>query len=170
MKSKLAKIIEVAANVAIIIVAAALVAVLVRNYLMPRAPRGAVADAPPVAAGTKLPLTDVDWAKNGQTLVLVLQKGCHFCTESAPFYQRLATGAAGRNDLKLVAVLPQDVEEGKRYLTALGVKIDEVKQSPPGALGTPTLILVNNTGTVVDSWIGKLRPEKESEVLSRLKI
>ena len=43
--------------------------------------------------------------------------------------------------------------------------ISEVSATTPGALGvkgTPTLLLVNNTGVVTDAWLGKLSAEMES--------
>jgi thioredoxin-related protein len=73
---------------------------------------------------------------------------------------------------KLIAVLPQEVNVGQQYLADLKVPISEVKKIDPnflGVSGTPTLILVNNAGEVVDSWTGKLPPDKEIEVLKKLK-
>jgi hypothetical protein len=35
--------------------------------------------------------------------------------------------------------------------------------------GTPTLILVDGDGKVADAWVGALPPEKENEVISRLR-
>lgn len=100
---------------------------------------------------------------------MVLSTNCHFCTESAPFYQRLAQQKAGRGDVRLMAVLPQSVGEAQKYLDDHGISVDEVRQAVPGAAyarGTPTLILVDRTGSVIESWVGKLPPEKEAEVLS----
>jgi thioredoxin-related protein len=125
-----------------------------------------------ITAGTKVPLQDVDWARNGQTLLLVLQKGCHFCTESAPFYQGLTREMEDSKTTKLIAVLPQEVNVSQQYLADLKVPINDVKQISPnflGVSGTPTLILVNNAGEVIDSWTGKLPPDKEIEVLKKLK-
>lgn len=113
----------------------------------------------------------VDWSNNNQTLLLVLQKGCHFCTESAAFYQRLVRETAGHGSIHLIAVLPQAPDESKKYLDDLGVAIDEVKQAKLdsiGVQGTPTLILVNDKGVVMTSWVGKLSADGEAEVLRRL--
>jgi hypothetical protein len=38
-----------------------------------------------------------------------------------------------------------------------------------GVRGTPTLLLVNNTGKIADFWVGKLSPDKEAEGLRRLR-
>lgn len=57
-------------------------------------------------------------------------------------------------EVRLVAVLPQEVAESRRYLLNLKVPIDEVRQSGLHALGvqaTPTLILVNSKGEVVEA-------------------
>jgi thioredoxin-related protein len=113
----------------------------------------------------------VDWSNNNQTLLLVLQKGCHFCTESAAFYQRLVRETAGHGNIHLIAVLPQATDESKKYLDDLGVAIEEVKQATPdsiGVPGTPTLILVNDQGVVMTSWVGKLSADDEAKVLRRL--
>jgi hypothetical protein len=116
-------------------------------------------------------VSGVDWSQSGTTLVLALQKGCHFCTESAGFYQRLAQQASGQKGLRLVAVFPQSLEEAKTYLDSLKVPIGDIKQSSLagiGVNGTPTLILVDQQGVVQESWVGRLPPERESEVLRLL--
>jgi hypothetical protein len=37
-----------------------------------------------------------------------------------------------------------------------------------GVRGTPTLILVDGSGTVADVWVGALPSNQENEVISRL--
>jgi len=162
------KRIELLANVAIILVALLIGSVFVKKYFFDTRSQQPVK----ITAGTKVPLQDVDWTKNGQTLLLVLQKGCHFCAESAPFYQGLTREMESSKSTKLIAVLPQEVNESQQYLADLKVPISEVKKINPnflGVSGTPTLILVNNAGEVIDSWTGKLSPDKEIEVLKKLK-
>lgn len=173
MSNTIFKKTELIANIAIIVVALLLGAVLVKRYLLKGDETAAPARTvdPRIPAGTKAALTGVDWAKNGQTLLLVLSRDCHFCTESAPFYQRLTKETAGRADVHLVAVFPQAVEEGRKYLDNLGVAVNEIMQAAPsssGAGGTPTLILVDANGVVKNSWVGKLSAPEESEILNQL--
>ncbi|HEY9285591.1 MAG TPA: hypothetical protein VIP46_19225, partial [Pyrinomonadaceae bacterium] len=88
-----AKKLEVAANVAIVVVAVLLSAVLVRSYLAAPSEREDV--RPTVQTqrtlqnGESINLPGIDWQKNGRTLLMALSTTCHFCTESGPFYQRL---------------------------------------------------------------------------------
>jgi len=159
---------EILTNLAIIVAAVLLSVVLVKSYLLPDHSKDGPRDMR-VPAGAKVSLPGVDWSNNNQTLLLVLQKGCHFCTESAAFYQRLVRETPG--SVHLVAVLPQAFDESKKYLDGLGVAIEEVKQAEldsVGVHGTPTLILVNNQGVVITSWVGKLNADGEAEVLRRL--
>jgi hypothetical protein len=165
--NNLSKKVELLANVVIIVVAVLLAGVLVRRYLLPQA------ESPPAQArvqpGTKLSVPGVEWDKNERTLLLVLSTTCHFCTESSPFYQRLAQEKAKKGGVGLIAVLPQSVDESQKYLNGLGVSVDDVKQASLDTVqvrGTPTLIMADRTGTVVESWVGKLPAEKEVEVLN----
>ncbi len=171
----LAKKVEVAAHIAIIVVALLLGVILVKNYLLPRNEQQANAPARPqqlVASGTRLSLPDVDWARNRRTLVAVLSTTCRFCTESASLYQQIAAERSKRDDVKTIALFPQPVADAQQYLNQLGVTVDEIKQVEPSAVnarGTPTLLLVDETGTVKRVWVGKLPPDKEAEVLTQLR-
>jgi len=163
--SKLSQRIELIANIAIIVAAVALVAVLAQRFFLTKS-----VASQEIAVGTKISLPEVEWAKNGKTMLVVLQKGCRFCTESAAFYQRLAQTAANKS-VKLIAVLPDTPAQGREYLNALEVPITDIRQASLSSIsvrGTPTLILVDDIGAVAETWIGKLPPEKESEVLARL--
>jgi thiol-disulfide isomerase/thioredoxin len=167
----LVKRIELAANLAIIVVAILLTVGLIRTYFFrpttpprPSAPAG-------IQTGEKLSLPGVDWTASEQTLVMALSTTCHFCTDSAPFYQRLSQERARSLNLRLIAVFPQVNQESEAYLKGLAVKVDNVRQSELASLGvngTPTLILLNKQGVVEDFWRGKLSDDKQAEVLRRL--
>jgi peroxiredoxin len=165
---------------------AIMIAAMLVGYLLGRnsAATSVAGGAPPAPAHTAMaPQTDlvgqpvslpgVDWARNQRTLVFALQTGCHFCTDSGPFYRRLITERNRFGDTKLVAVLPQDVEASKEFLERLGVSVDIVAQSSlsrMGVLGTPTPLLVNSDGIVTEAWTGRLPPSAEDEVLARLRV
>lgn len=158
---------EIAANVAILIVATLASVVLVRNYFFTRTrserPR-------PLVVGTTLSVPGLDWRANGNTLVLALSTNCHYCSESAPFYRRLA-GELSRRRVHLTAVLPQNANESGAYLRTLQLPVSDVRQIPLRSLqirGTPTLVLVDGRGVVRHVWEGKLTPEREQQVLEAI--
>ncbi len=160
----MARKLEIATNIAILIVATLASAVLVRNYLFPRT---TTSERPPsVAVGTSLSVPGFDWRANGNTLVLALSTTCHFCSESAPFYRRLADELSRRR-VHLTAILPQNADESAEYLRALQLQFGDVRQVPLRTLqirGTPTLMLVDERGVVRHVWEGMLTAEKEQQV------
>lgn len=171
----LSKSIETGANVATIILAAVLGVAVLRGELVQPAPAIAATSATrqPVSPKVGMDLTrtelGVNWAANKRTLVLGLQTGCHFCTDSAPFFQKLTGAAAGKT--KILAILPQTVDESEQYLAKLSVRVDDVKSAPLSEIavaGTPTLLLVDDKGIVKNVWVGKLPDNRQAEVLSAI--
>jgi len=85
----------------------------------------------------------------------------------SPSSERGTQGVAAGTKINLT----EELKQSREYLRSLNVSIDEVKQTPPGSVGvraTPTLILINSGGIVVNSWVGRLQSDKEAEVLSQL--
>jgi hypothetical protein len=161
---------ETLANIMTVAVSLLLSVVLVKEFLLP--PRGHRAAGPETVVGTSLngSLPGVDWGKNGRTLILAISTRCHFCTDSAPFFKRIEKERP--RDVKLLAVLPQPVDEARKYLEGEGVRVDEVRQATPqsiGVVGTPTLFLVDARGKVSEVWRGKLQPDDEEKVIATLR-
>jgi hypothetical protein len=166
--SKLNQKVELTANILIIVVGVLLVGVIAQKYFFGASHNSPARLLPTV--GSKINVPDVDLSAQPKTLVLVLQKDCKYCTESAAFYKRLQENTQNKN-IKLVAVLPGKIEESTAYLNGLGINNLDVKQSSLDNLqtsGTPTLILTNNKGEVTNFWIGKLPADKEDEVIGQL--
>jgi thioredoxin-related protein len=163
------KKIELVANIAIILVAVILGYVLVKQFVFPT-PQAAPGQTKQPEVGAKITLPDTDFSQNDKTLVFAIKKGCHFCSDSAGFYQKLVQVAAEKH-IRLIAAFPHSVEEGQGYLKELNVPIAEMKQADFAALGvggTPTLILTDKNGQAQKVWLGKLPAEKENEVISSL--
>src|SRR3989442_15850633 len=114
--------IELAANIAIIF-AVVLIAIkiLKPDLLSPK--EKAAHQEPSISAGAKLALPAADWSSHEKTVVMVLREGCRFCTASAPFYQKLAHAAEKSPGVHLMAVLPHEIPQGKKYLDTLGVPV-----------------------------------------------
>lgn len=194
-KSKFARGLEIATNLSIVVVALVGTTVLVKNHLLrsnvPRAgdnkvatidrssgrpgdsARGERPAMPPAPAiGSQISVPGVNWSESDETVLLALSNTCHFCTESAPFYQKLLRETAERKNLRVVAVFPQEVGQGKKYLDDLNVPITQIAQASLDSFkvrGTPTLLIVDKSGTIKQAWVGRLNAERESEVLNRIK-
>jgi hypothetical protein len=175
MKPNWSKIIQNATNVAILVVAVLLAVVLVKNFILTDKRQAGPSPGPPpdtrIPAGTQITIPNIQLPTSRPTLILALTESCRYCTESADFYKRLAQENLKKKSVQLVAVLPQDLERGKKYLDGLGVAVDEIRSLQLNEIGvraTPTLIMLDVNGKVSESWVGKLPKEKEDEVLSRL--
>ena len=160
----MAKRIEMAANVAIILASAAVIVVFVRNFTRTST------DLPTIATGTKFALKDAHWRSGEKTMVLAISTTCHFCNENAPFYDELVSQCK-KQHVRTIAVLPQPTVEAEAYLKDKGIAVDDVRQAILSGLrinGTPTLLLVDGSGIVRSVWIGKLESSGEKEVLAKL--
>lgn len=160
-------------NIAILIVAVVFMRGLVQRHTNNSDPVGMPAYLRP---GAKFPLVDVDWSTRKQTVVLMLQSSCTYCTESAPFYRRIKHGLGQRTDVGVMALSSDSPTVAQNYLNQLEVSVDVLKSmslralEPYGLKGTPTIALVNSQGVVTGLWNGRLPPSKQSEILKKIEI
>lgn len=156
---------ETIANGLIILVAVVTISLFVRQYVVERK----TPSLQKPAVGSRLMIEGINWAENGKTVILTLSSRCRFCALSAPFYRHLVEISRETGAMKIVAIFPHSVEEGQTFLSSLGVEVDDIRTvdlSIVGASATPTLILVNDKGIIVDSRVGMLSPETEAEILA----
>jgi thiol-disulfide isomerase/thioredoxin len=162
-----------AANVALIIACLLLIGTLARNYYLSRIPDPNIELGVKKGEPVKLP---EGGSAEGQsapaTLVLALSTHCGFCQASVPFYQKLAVfknSAPAR--VRLATVMSEPKEEIEAYIKKNGIAADAVFSMPVsqiGVKGTPTLLLLDGQNKLVESWVGQLSSQDESEVIRRL--
>src|SRR5437763_16361191 len=100
---------ELGAQIIIAIATVLIAGVVVKRYLFP--PPVNPSDLPRITVGEQLNVPGVEWQQNKKTLVFFLMKDCVYCKASAPFYRQLIEDASKR-DVKLLAILPNSIEEG----------------------------------------------------------
>ena len=101
MSEKLHKKIELITNLAIIFIAILLGWFFIQQIFFPKAENRKLVGQ--IRVGAKVPLRNVEWSANRQTLILYVKKGCRFCTDSMPFYREL-TKETSRKRTKIIAV------------------------------------------------------------------
>jgi thioredoxin-related protein len=169
---------DTVANIAIIIVCAIAAAVLVRNQFFPPQPSG-----PPQAKKGEqyAQLKAVVPPGASRALVVAVQPGCHFCNDSMTFYKQLLDQRNSQaSKVKFVAAVPANdkpadakklVDDEAEKFSSVGAKPDSMVNLDFAAVkvpGTPTLMLVDNNGKILNVWVGKLDPGSEKEVLKTL--
>ena len=166
------KYLEVSTNIAVLVVAAALLSALISARLaMPAKPafeRG-------LHKGQMMPnFHSVNYGPAARTLLLSLNARCEFCQESLPFYRRLIEEerkAPGK--FSLVAVFSNREAEVQDYKQRNQLEMKSVANVNPSSInlaGTPTLILVDAEGRVSDLWVGKLSDAEEEQVIRTLQL
>ena len=109
-----------------------------------------------------------------RALFVVVSPTCHFCNDSMPFYKQIMDERNQKGSaVKVIAAVPADAAkpEEEKHLTSAGVQPDALVTldfSKIKVPGTPTLLLVDNQGKVLDIWVGKLDEPRQREVLARL--
>jgi thioredoxin-related protein len=164
MKAK----VEVAANVAVILLAVVIGSVFLKDRFGTPRP-----DPNEVKVGDQLPgLPAYNWNAHDRTLVLALRSGCHFCEASMPFYRKLAQlEQSSQIGVHLVAVFPDDPAVVRKVVKTQQLNIEvlpglELAQVKVQA--TPTLMLVDEQGQVSKVWMGELPATEEAEVIAAI--
>lgn len=170
---------DTVANIAIIVVCAIAAVVLIRNQFFPKPAQD---NTPKIEKGEKYAqLKDVIPAGASRALVVAVQPGCHFCNDSMTFYKRLLDERNQKGSaVKFVAAVPNAekpadaqkiVSDESQKFAAVGAQPDRMVNLDFAAIrvpGTPTLVLVDNSGKVLNVWVGKLDGDGEKEVLKTL--
>lgn len=115
----------------------------------------------------------VQFGRKAATLILFERSGCHYCTESMPFYRALSK-LLDRKLTQFVAASYDAAATSRAYLGEHDVRPDIVAHLGPGdnypVEGTPTLVLLDASGNVRGWWVGRLDESGERKVLDALHV
>jgi thioredoxin-related protein len=159
------KLLEKCANIAVIVGVAAFLFVIVRGELN----KNKQSPPPRALVGKSVTLPGTQLNPQHNSLLVAISTQCHFCKDSLPFYKTLAERAQGKLDV--IAVFPQPVAEAQSFLQQAQVaptSIVSADFSKIGVQATPTMLLVDPHGKVLDEWMGKQDESGEQRVLARV--
>ena len=131
------------------------------------------AERPFVSAGADLPGAELFNLENSNAVVvLALSSRCRYCTESMPFYRTLlALPSVADQRLQVSVGSMDDTSTMQAYLGRHGISVKQVVPLVDAGLrvrSTPTVILANSEGKVVQSWEGLLDADKQREVIAEV--
>ena len=169
---KLKTILDVTTNIVVVVFALVAIGVLVKNYFAPSGAKTSVA----LTKGSLLgEIPGLDYKQAPRTLILGLNVDCRFCSKSIPLYNSLAEAKrenSGQFNL-VAAFINKDPELVKSYVDQKGLSVQAIPGVDLDKLGvhmTPTLILVDSAGKVLDSWRGELQPDSERDLFAALSL
>jgi hypothetical protein len=117
-------------------------------------------------------IPSVDYGKSPQTLVIALSSRCDHCNESIPFFKQLLQANTGKSDpTRIVAVFPEKAEEVWSYITQQQLNVNPIPGIDYKALnlpGTPSTVLINSEGKILNFWIGKPSKDAEKEIMEAI--
>jgi len=122
-----------------------------------------------VRPGEGISLRDMDWTRFDRTLILAVQPKCGFTEASLPFYRELLRVLPAT--VHAVLVTPYPVAVGTQIANEYSLTISDIRQATFAALqvpGSPTLLLADARGRLLQSWVGALSRQKEESVFSAL--
>jgi hypothetical protein len=162
------KILERVTNVAILASVLGLATVLATGGFP-----AAKTAAPRYKVGETLQQLDsrVNFADSTKTVLLYTNSNCQFCQASIPFYKRLiARRDERRSRVPIVAIAKQPQQVLDDYLRLNGVQVDkaiELKDLSKFSMNsTPTLLVVDSKGVILDIWIGLIPSGDEEKALN----
>lgn len=165
--ARLKQYLEVATNVAVVLVAVVVLSIFARDFLWqgqkPQLEAG-------LARGQKLNRLPITVGNDGRrTLLIALSTTCHYCKEEIPFYNHLAQAIQeGNRSTAIVAMFSSPDNEAKEYAQRERLNLSivaAVDLSVFNVRGTPTMVLIDGGGKVLDFWVGKLSSDEEQQVL-----
>lgn len=164
--SKASGRLDMAANLLLIVVSITVVGLFIQHYVSRQ--RSVSTNQGPTV-GERVAIEDVKFSGSKRSVLIVMQQGCQYCEKSVEFYQRLVQNKGA--DVNVIAVFPKLTPQTHDYLVKLGMPDVELRQTrfeSINVVGTPTIIVLDDSGRVTNTWKGKLSPEKEDEVIGIL--
>jgi hypothetical protein len=98
---------------------------------------------------------------------------CIYCSESIPFYQQIIAAQRANVSLRTAAIFPNTTDEVAQYAQQKQLNtqfIAGIDLSSINVSGTPTLILVDRNGKILNFWVGRLSEKGEQEVINATNI
>jgi hypothetical protein len=167
------KKLDVAASVAIIVVAVLLGVTLIRQHLFRKNSANTASETAleaPLQPGRHLDApAGYQWQTHPRTLLFALRYGCIHCEHNMAFYQKLQHLVLDKApNTYMLSVFPDESFIAQHDLDAHNLHgmpfLATVSFRNLHVFGTPTLLLVDSQGTILHSWVGELSEKQQNEV------
>lgn len=169
-QEKIKSYLESATNIAVLLASVAVLLVCAQNNFT-------VDSTPPLIKGLQKgdilsPLPTYNYGDSSRTLIVALNIDCGYCSDSIPFYKRLIEAAQTNSKAtKIIAVFQNSTNKVEQYLQERQFNVKTISNANLNAFNvsaTPTMILVDSQGRILDFWIGKLSTENEELVIKAI--
>ncbi|OLE55485.1 MAG: hypothetical protein AUG51_03235 [Acidobacteria bacterium 13_1_20CM_3_53_8] len=118
-------------------------------------------------------LPAVDYSASRQTLVIALSSKCGYCRESLPFYKQVAESQGNNKITRILALSPETKQVADQFLEQNQLSLEAIPSVELNAYSidaTPTIILLDSKGIIIDFWVGKLPERVEQQILDAINV
>jgi thioredoxin-related protein len=169
-RERLKSYLEISANLAVVMVSLILLGSFALNWINARWPTQAVISG--ITKGQQFPANlNVDYGNSPYTLVLALNTECDHCTKNINFYNEVPQVTNSGKRIRTLALFPNSGEEVRQYCQEHQLTVDyrdSIDLHFFKVAATPTLVLVDQSGHVLDFWIGEIARNDQERILSFL--
>jgi hypothetical protein len=119
--------------------------------------------------GSRFLVGGIDWARSPVNVLLAVSRGCHYCTSSIPFYQRLFDAASLAGVPVVLVTQDSDLEKTQEYFEASNLRASSLRHisfAEAEIKATPTVLIVDADGTIRRAWVGVLRDGEERDAIA----
>jgi hypothetical protein len=108
-----------------------------------------------------------------RTLVIAMNTSCTYCIENVPFYNQIAENSRMNGyQVCVAAVFAEPEADVRRYVQAQRLKVEaiggtDLTQFRVGVM--PTIILIDDLGSVLDFWVGALGEKEKHSVVEAIR-
>jgi len=126
---------------------------------------------PAYAAGQRVDVPAAWYDSSPKTLIIFGRSSCVACEKAQPFLKGLVTRLNGRAAAVFAHPHGDDAAD-TTFAKSLGITNDRIVVTGSGLRvnATPTILLVNKNGTVLEAWEGAGPPEKQSSILRAIDV
>jgi len=121
------------------------------------------------AAGQTIDVPAAWYADAPKTLVIFARESCAACQRAQPFLASLVSKMQGHGGV-LMAHAPGADADDLKFGVSLGLPADRVFITPPNLRvhATPTLVLVDAQGHILDAWEGVAKDDVQAAILKAI--
>lgn len=170
-RAKFSRILESVTNLAVLLASLLILWIGVR-YFLPQT--RLIEYQPGLQKGQHLQVWPLIARYSGNSLLIFSSTKCAYCLDSIPFYRKILEKQLSNGTFQVIGVFQEDRNEVQKYIAAnkLSLKeiITEFDYRKVNISSTPTLILVNNKGDIIDFWTGSIPSSYESKVISSIEM
>ena len=162
---------ETATNLVVLVVVTLIAAIFAWGVIQQQSPLNVWDGLQKGKTFTAVP--SVTFGSTSRTLIFAMNSKCGHCNESIPFYRQVIDVARRNNNVQMVFISSEEENLFKDYLSQARLKVSSrspVDLASYGIASTPTIIMVDNEGRIIDFWVGKLSHESEEQLIKAVSV